>query len=218
MDQEVYCVVGHSFCRKLQEFCDRPGWENLGMLHSKVDFHHLHAGNPIALLSDLTLWVNANTQYLQTLTVLCIEIGTNDIVNQGPFYYNGQNLGHAVFALASRCHDLGVKKVVVMEIIYREGQAAIPRHLRPEYNPDVIRQAVDDFRIHAREYNWVMQGYCIDLPQNGVVFLKQDGVHRRWGRRLYDGLHFNYAAQKTHFHNIRNALMRQAGKARGDHV
>ena len=216
MDKEIYCVAGHSFCRKLEIFCDRPGWRNLGMESSTVDFHHEHAGKNITFYRHLHAWVYANEEYLKTVTVMCWEIGTNDLLeHDSVFYYNPELLAQAVFNLARKALDFGVKRVAIMEIIYREGQAAVPRHQQPVHDQSRITKAVDKFRSSALHYNMVMLEFTLDHPNLPIVFLKQDGVHRRWGSRLCDGCHFNDKAQKTHFHNVRNALMRQAGLARG---
>ena len=204
MDQHI--IIGHSFCRRLERFSKDPSglYRNMGLDKDRVKFiGYDNQGNKLSRIAQMDNFVTAHPNRFTNTNICVIEAGSNDVI--GPNLLNATPLRDQVFRLAEAIHNAGARKVVIMPIIFREGRAALQWD-RHERDPARIRQAMDAYNDTVTQYNRLMLEQCAQ-GDGAIVFHDTPGVKRRWGRHLQDGCHYTKRAQRTHWRNVRGAII-----------
>ena len=209
---ERYALVGHSYVRRSFEFCRHPLYQNFNLDSARVYFVGEIDGNKISYVHQVEDWVRKYWKKLKELSLVCLEIGSNDILSY-LYYIEPIAIAEKVFQIAKDIRHAGVPRVVIMQILNREGKAALPRWMKNETRPYTIWYAQESYNMAVRAYNRHISYLC-RMGDGTIVFRRQRGLHRVWGSRLIDGLHLGKAGQVIWWKNMRSVMISQGLKTR----
>ena len=212
---EWFILAGHSNVRRLSDYVWSIGLRDLGLHTSRVIitgwFNDAYGqmNQNISYLDDLHLWIDQYSPSLGLASVICIDIGGNDI--QRRYWCEGEALAHQVYHLAWRLRYLGVRRVALMPIMFRQGLGAVPRWWT-DRSVMGIRRAQLLYNRTVIIYNRCLANLCAE--GDGTVCLGGcKGLKRRWGLALRrDGVHYTPRATRTYLRNIRSTFIKEALK------
>ena len=122
--------------------------------------------------------------------------------------------------MARRIREAGARRVIIMQVLYREGRACLPWWERRR-NRSVIHHAEGLFNDMVRRYNRRMVYLCkygldsMPGPDHTIVPRRQKGLLRRYSSRLgRDGCHLTPYGLRVYYRNIRRILIAEGMKAR----
>ena len=212
--QDSFILIGHSYIRWLRRFCEDPLNWNLGLQNASCLFigYDDVAQRKLATIQDIENYVQSHQAQFMNTSACLIEAGTND-AQSALYQFNPEGLRDHVLRVAELIKTAGSKRIIVMPIMFREGNAALPPGQRHITDPDVIFDAQVAFNSYATEYNRIMRQACMD-GDGSIVFHEVQGLKRQWGSYLFDGLHFNMQGMTKYWRNVRKELILQAFKGR----
>ena len=218
MPTDRFLLIGHSFVRKVRDAIDseEPQYadyhEDFGLRQGRVrivgDF-----GKDMPLISyigQVDRWVQANPKVLKATDVTLIDCASNDLLHH--YYCDSENLAKMVYHVAKRCLKLGSKRVVIRQVIWRQGVAALPRW-ETNFRPEVRRRAVETYNTSVINYN----DFLMTMVRKGtsrITVQKPQGLKLRGYLLLRDGVHLTDEGLRKYYLAIRNEFIRQAFKAR----
>ena len=208
---EQHLLLGHSFIRHLHQFCRAPAYYNFRLNRARVFFAGTLGHRNISYLSDMDIWVNLYANYLRGYTTVLLECGTNDLLNS--WYLHPSALADAVYRLAQRILDAGARRVIVMQVLFREGSACLPRW-DTDHSARNVARAQSLFNNMVKDYNRRILHLC-NTGNPRIVCRRQKGLHANWSQVLKnDGCHLTAQGLHKYYQNIRSALVAQGFKAR----
>ena len=208
-------VCGHSFSRRLENFCRTPHFQNMGLRRGKVYFIGYNNNHRISYAHQLEQWLDSHTNALNQATVLSMDIACNDMIHRaGSYFMDPLNLAHYVYYLACKARLAGVRRVIILQMLFRAGRAAVPRGSRRHMCRAEIQYHQDIYNEAVLAYNRCLRDLCMN-GDPAITFRAQRGMHQKWSRRLSsDGVHPTWEGLMAYYNNLRSALITQAFKAR----
>ena len=218
MPVDRFLLIGHSFVRKVRDAIEseEPQYadyhDDFGLRHGRVrivgDF-----GKDMPLISyigQVDRWVKDNPKVLKATDVTLIDCASNDLLHH--YYCDSENLAKMVYSVAKRCLKLGSKRVVIRQVIWRQGVAALPRW-ETNFRPEVRRRAVETYNTSVINYN----DFLLSQVRKGtsrIVVQKPQGLKLRGYLLLKDGVHLTDEGLRKYYLAIRHEFIRQAFKIR----
>ena len=210
---EKHLILGHSFCRKLFEFCVNNEHYNMNLNNSTVHFAGYLGDRRIVYADQVGQWLDRYGSMLHDFSVAVIDVGCNDLLSC-TLFLQPVKLAEIVYKLALRTRKCGVKRVVLMQMLFRSGRGAVPRWTRASLTSSHIRRCQYDYNDAVKRYNRRLWYLC-SQGDGTVVYRTQRGFHRNWSQRLLrDGVHPNGLALVSYFSNVRSALIVEGMKTR----
>ena len=210
---EKHLVIGHSFCRRLFEFCVSNHHYNLNLNNSLVHFTGHLEEKRIVYVDQVDKWLDRYGCRLHEFSVALFDIGCNDLLSCSLFL-QPVKLAEMVFKLALKARKAGVKRVVLMQMLFRFGLGAVPRWTRARLTPHHVRRCQYQFNDAVKCFNRRLWYLC-SKGDGTIVYRTQRGFHRQWSKRLLrDGVHPNGLAMVSYFNNVRSALIVEGMKTR----
>ena len=212
-DLEQFIVLGHSFTRHASRYIYRHrSYKDLQLRHAEVHFEG-HTGvkhNKILFVEDVEEWIRQFPLSVKYASVIALEISSNDL--QENYYNRPQALAEKVFEIAERLRHMGTTRVVIMQCLYRQGLAAIPRW-ETDLSRRSRRRCMDHYNQTVRTYNSIIKFKCRH-HDGTIVFRKQYGLKQNWKFLLRDGVHIRYSAIPKYLENLRSCFIAQGIKCR----
>ena len=197
--------MGHSFIRRLHAMCRSPMYANLRLLRSYVCFAGRLGNRNISYLSDVEDWLDTYYEQLYECNTVLLEAGTNDLLHHWWYGYP-EALAMEVFEVAKRMRRMGAQRVILMQVLFRSGRAALPRW-EQDRSPAAVRRAQRVFNAMALAYNRKLARLCA-LWDGSIVFRPQRSLKQRWSRKLSgDGCHIAPRYMYGYYSNVRSALV-----------
>ena len=158
-------------------------------------------------------FLDRHAMEMPAVDVLAIETSSNDILAQST-YMEPLLLAERTFRLARKARRYGVKRVIVMQVLFRRGQAAWPRWRARTSDPWELAFAEAEFNDAVVAYNRHLNHLC-NVGDGSIVFRRQRGLHVQWKSKMAsDGVHLNPAGMSLYYRNMRSALIKEGLKAR----
>ena len=183
-------IAGHSFVRRLNEYAT----------YQFGSYHNMKIENSVANVT--TIGISGLTidkllhQHMHRITttnpqIVYIEIGSNDLCDP-----NGdiRQIGLKIKEACKMLLRLGIKKVIIGEIVFRFGRG-IPRNV-PDYNYKVLN------------LNRFLQVHLDSEAEPRLLFWRHKYVWRSALRLYIDGVHYNNDGNKRYFRSVRGALIK----------
>ena len=204
-----YLYLGHSFCRKLQNWCRHGAYVNMGLHHAEVVFAgRLDDNRNITYINHGVNYVETHAKEMAEYDLCCLEFATNDILSKFS-YLEPVKSAEKVFNLARRIRGYGCKRVVINQVIFRKGDGAVPRWAPEPQDWREVRDAQTIFNDAVKAYNRHLSFLC-KRGDGTIVFNRVRGVHRRWDQFLgLDGVHYNPRGMEVYYHAMRAMIIRQ---------
>ena len=217
---ENIVIYGHSFVRELREMGETdPDLYNLGLNVETSPVWYINPldGEDVVFANQIYDWMNKYTDHVKNTTLLCMDIGTNDLKSWHKDA--GKSLAANVFTAAIRLRDAGVQRVCIFEVMYRDGLACLPVARRAHATQAEIDAAVVRFNRSVDEYNTHIKALCVESDQasKGAVsikFLQWKGIKEHHPDNLRDGLHLTDHFKRVYWKNMRRYVIREVKKAR----
>ena len=210
-ERKELLLIGHSFIRRLQQFCFKPETFNLGLDPQKEVVNFFHTDRNNQLLATISL-MNQELQlcnYWQDIPeVVYIEMGSNDLFNNR---FQGQasptHLADQLLEGVGFLKHEGVPSVIVGAAIPRtgDGRYGAASHIPPEEQNwkdlwDFEESSVTD----TQKFNDRLSSR-IKTCYQGVYFEKKKGFTEGWPGKLGDGVHLKEGQpQQKYWSNMRS--------------
>ena len=210
---EKHLCIGHSYIRRLFNHCTHHIHYNMNLEHSTVHFTGSVNGKNLSYAWQMEQWLDQHGHAISDFSTALVEIGTNDLMNEIS-YLQPVKLAEYVYRLAMKMRILGVRRVAVMQILFRKGKGAIPRWCRVSNDARTRRHFQNEFNKAVVIYNRHLAYLCAN-GDGTIVFRRQQGLIESWYNKILgDGCHLTPSAMVTYFNNIRSVLVCEGMKAR----
>ena len=217
MARDRFLLVGHSFVRKLNEACDSEERQydfflpNLGLRDGLVMMVGDFGRNKpvISYASQVEKWINEHPKVLSVTDVTQIDVGSNDLLQD--WYCDARGLANKVYKIARKCLDMGSKRVVIRQILWRQGYAAIPRWSQ-DFRPEARNKARDIYNSSVVEYDIITTK--VRAGSSRITVQKPSGLKLAGYQKLRDGVHLTDEGLKKYYAAVRDDFIRQGCKAR----
>ena len=183
-------VAGHSFIRRLNDFA----CEKYGFFHN-FKMEHYVANVQCIGISGLTVekLVNSHLHKIMESSphIVYLEIGTNDLCSPDK---SPKQVGDSIIELCGMLSNLGVKKIIVGEVTFRE--------------PRGIPAKTPDFNYKVLRLNRYLQVRLDDEANPQYFFWRHKYLWRSALQVYADGVHYNKHGNIRLFRSIRGALLK----------
>jgi len=184
-------ILGHSFSRRLRDWCVRNGKTNLNLDPQRVCVFWYGVGGATitAPTSPKSLWGVVDMIKDLNIDVVFLDIGSNDLCCS---ILTPTLLASTIVQFSEHCIALGARQVVLSEIL--------PRQHQPLFNQRV------------EQTNSLLSAHCVKPTTNNLYFWR----HRRnrFSQRFLldyispDGIHVDYRkGMARYYSSVRGAVM-----------
>ena len=208
--------VGHSYIRRLQQYCYGMSFkENMNLMLSRFEVKfitHTSSNRKISKMSDLAQELHSVYLWGQTIDVLFLDLSSNDLNNHSdndPIQTADYFIG-----LAESLIQMGVRQVILGELMYRSGSGAVCRNQPQDMD---WYEAETAFNARAHEFNSYIKLRLSTMFQSQIVFLHQKGLFTNWRDHMCpDGVHLKLESMERYFRNVRGAILHSSNLIRGE--
>ncbi len=138
----------------------------------------------------------------------------NDLLNL--YFGKPKELAEKLCDAMVLCRSLGAKRVALLRILFRSGDAAVPRTVNVDPSDITrIKEFEKDFNKNASICNKEVQK-IISMTRGGLSSVHQSGLIETWEDLLCDGVHLFEWAVPTYMRNLRNCILKNVNDARKD--
>ena len=205
-----FLFLGHSYARRLNFYTNtHPSHQNLGFDWDRVHIIGSRGQYNISYLRHVLGWITRYANFINTVDVTCLIIGSNDVID--PIYIGQPHqLAQDILQAAQNLLTAGSKRVVVLPILFRSGMAAVPRAQQSTATQDDIDRAEKEYMDDVIEINRLVKEGCEADPR--LSFRTLRGLKANWRNSLADGTHLTYRSMRTFFNDVRSALVVEKGR------
>ena len=207
-------VVGHSFVRRMRQILHQNlSLEKLGLTWKQFGCQFVGEITPTQKLSTLEQ-LAANTDMvvnrLDKVHMVVMDLGTNDLNNHSGL--SPIMLADSAVAIAQEFLSKGVQRVLINEVAYRSGKAAICRN-QPADTP--VQEAEKAFNERVKLFNLAVK---MEIGRRSRIgFIHQKGLAKDWRLKMAeDGTHYAEYAMHRYIANIVKGIIHGCSIIRGD--
>ena len=188
MSQKVFAeVIGHSFVRRLREFCVVNNIPNLGLLQSmhQVTFSHRTANGALSYIKDVDRFADNYGQGSVADLVVLVS-GSNDLQEEelSPEYLAGE-----LSRTAHKFLKAGASHVVILQAMPRTGYgrygAAQAFYEYPTWEDMCMEEGISQEK--AGRFNRTLEEIC--ASESRVHTVRSRGLIAGWQAHIDDGVH-----------------------------
>lgn len=190
-------IVGHSFVRRLEDYCRDPKNKkclNLGLdaERSRVSFvHHDSNGHALSTISAVNNYLDTYRSSYDLPDIVYIIIGSNDLFNNRlNLAQTPRDLALQVLEGVNTLKSEGVPRVIISAALPRTGDGKYggASHIPEEYlNAHDLWYWEEESLRDTASFNSVLESRI--AAYQGVAFHHPKGFSEKWGWKLLDGVH-----------------------------
>ena len=206
---EKYLVLGDSFARRTELYCNNHGYVNMILNNCSVDFRGMLGLDKISYIEQANTWLDCNANRLSQYKVAVLAIGSNNLLSYNRFL-EPFIIAEELYNLAKKMHNMGIRRVVILELAFRKDMGAIPRWWDNVHDWGKIIRQQEAFNEAVKVCNRHM-AWCCKRGEPSIQFERNAGLHICWWNYLgHDGVHYNGEGQRRYYLNMRSVIVQHA--------